>query len=56
MKLQMEKNRRTKKCNKNFKTLHKSQEKCIKLFHDYPKIVSEAKYKTTYVEGLKLVN
>ena len=32
-----------------------SPEKVIKLFDDYPRIVSEAKYKTKYGEGLKIL-
>ena len=30
---------------KNIKNLYKSREKVIKLYNDYPKIISEAKYK-----------
>ena len=39
----------------NIKTLYESQEKVIKLFNDYSRIVSEAKYKTKYGEGLKIL-
>ena len=45
--------RRTEKCNKKNKALYKSREKVIKLFDDYFRIVSKAKYKTKYREGLK---
>ena len=34
---------------------HKSGEVIIKLFNGYPSIVSEAKYKTKYGEGLKIL-
>ena len=37
----------------NIKTLYKSQEKVIRLFHDYCKIASEAKYKRICGEKLK---
>ena len=40
---------------KNIKTLYKSREKVIKLCNDYSEIVSEAKYKTKYREGLKIL-
>ena len=40
---------------KNISTLYKSREKVIKLFNDYSKIVSEAKYKIKYGEGLKII-
>ena len=40
---------------KNTKTIYESREKFIKLFNDYSKIVSEAKYKTIYGEGLKIL-
>ena len=40
---------------KNIKTLYKSREKVIKLCNDYSEIVSEAKYKTKYWEGLKIL-
>ena len=40
---------------KNIKTLYESQEKVIKLFDDYSRIVSEARYKTKYGEGLKIL-
>ena len=45
--------RRSKKCINNIKTLRKSQEKAIKLFNDYSRIVSEAKYKIKYGEDVK---
>ena len=46
--------RRARKCNKkNIKTLYESQEKVIRLFNDYFKVESEAKYKAQYAEGLK---
>ena len=38
---------------KDIKTLYVSAEKVIKLFNDYSKIFSEAKYKTKYGERLK---
>ena len=34
---------------------YESREKVIKLFHDYSRIVSEAKYKTKYGERLKIL-
>ena len=40
---------------KNTKTIYESREKFIKLFNDYSKIVSEAKYKTIYGDGLKIL-
>ena len=40
---------------KNVKTFYESREKVIKMFDDYSKIVSEAKYKTIYGEGLKIL-
>ena len=40
---------------KNISTLYKSREKVIKLFNDYSKTVSEAKYKIKYGEGLKII-
>ena len=40
---------------KNIKTLYESQEKVIKLFDDYSRNASEAKYKTKYEEGLKIL-
>ena len=40
---------------KNIKTLYKSQKKVIKLFHDYCKIASEAKYKRICGEKLKKI-
>ena len=40
---------------KNISSLYKSREKVIKLFNDYSKIVSEAKYKIKYGEGLKII-
>ena len=39
---------------KNIKTLYESQEKVIKLFNDYSKIISKAKYKSFCGEGLKI--
>ena len=41
--------------NIKIKTLQESREKVIKLLDDYSKIVSEAKYKTEYGEGLKIL-
>ena len=38
----------------NVKKLYKSREKVIKLFDDYSRIISEAKYKTKY-QGLKIL-
>ena len=49
------KSEKTKKCNKNIKTLYKSREKVIKLFNYYSKIVSEAKHKTKYEERFKIL-
>ena len=40
---------------KNIKTPYKSQEKVMKLFDDYSRIVFEAQYKTKYGEGLKIL-
>ena len=39
----------------NNKLLYKSQEAVIKLFNDYSSIVSEAKYKSMYGEGFKIL-
>ena len=39
----------------NFKPLYKSREAAIELFNDYSSVVSEAKYKTKYGEGLKIL-
>ena len=44
-----------KKATKNIKTLYESREKVIKLFNDYSKIASKAKYKSIYGEGLKIL-
>ena len=35
--------------------LYESREKVIRLFNDYSKIVCEAKYKTKYREGIKML-
>ena len=43
-----------KSATKNIKTLDASREKVIKLFNDYSKIVSEAKYKTIYGEEIEI--
>ena len=40
---------------KNIKKLYGSREKVIKFFDDYSRIVSKAKYKTKYEEGLKIL-
>ena len=40
---------------KNIKILYESREKVVKLFNDYSRIVSEAKYKTKHGEGLKIL-
>ena len=40
---------------KNIKTLYGSREKVIKLFDDYSRILSEAKYKTKYGQSLKIL-
>ena len=40
---------------KYVKTLYESQEKVMKLFDDYSKIVLEATYKTKYGEELKIL-
>ena len=39
----------------NIKKLCESQEKAIKLFDEYSKIVSKAKYKTKYGDGFKIL-
>ena len=39
----------------NIKTLYESQEKVIRLFNDYSRIVTEAKYRTKNGEGLKIL-
>ena len=39
----------------NIKTLYESQEKVIRLFNDYSRIVTEAKYRTKHGEGLKIL-
>ena len=44
------------KKNKNIKTLYESRENVRKLFNDYPKVVSEAKCKIKYEEGLKMLS
>ena len=44
------------KKNKNIKTLYESREKVTKLFNDYPKVVSEAKCKIKYEDGLKMLS
>ena len=41
--------------NIKIKTLQESREKVINLLDDYSKIVSEAKCKTEYGEGLKIL-
>ena len=40
---------------KNIKTLYESREKVIKLFDDYSRILSEAKYKTKYGQSLEIL-
>ena len=40
---------------KNINFFSESGEVVIKLFNGYPSIVSEAKYKTKYGEGLKIL-
>ena len=51
-----EKNQKSKKnAIKDVKTLYKSREEVIKLFDDCPRIASEAKDKTKYGEGLKIL-
>ena len=41
---------------KNIKALYESRQiQVIKFFNDYSEIVSEAKYKTIYKEGLKIL-
>ena len=40
---------------KNIKTLYESRENVIRLFDDYSRIVSKARYKTKYGEGLKIL-
>ena len=40
---------------KNIKNLYESRKKVIKLYNNYAKIMSEAKYKTKYGEGLKIL-
>ena len=44
------------KKNKNIKTLYESRENVTKLFNDYPKVVSEAKCKIKYEDGLKMLS
>ena len=39
----------------NIKILYESRGKVIKLFDDYSGIVSDAKYKITYGDGLKIL-
>ena len=39
----------------NIETLYESQEKDIKLFDDYPRIVTEANCKSKYGEGLQIL-
>ena len=39
----------------NIKNFYKSREKVIKLYTDYAKITSEAKYKTKHGTGLKIL-
>ena len=51
----MKKSEEQKSAIKNIKTFYESREKVFKLFNDYSKIVSEAKYKTKYGEGLKIL-
>ena len=51
----MKKSEEQKSAIKNIKTFYESREKVFKLFDDYSKIVSEAKYKTKYGEGLKIL-
>ena len=48
-------NKRKKSAIKSIKTLYKSREKVIKLFGNYSRVVSEAKYKTKHGEGLKIL-
>ena len=43
------------KCKKNIKTLYDSRERVSKLIDDYFRIVSEAKFKIKYGEGLKIL-
>ena len=40
---------------KTMKTLQESREKVIKLFNDFSKITSKAKYRSIYGEGLKIL-
>ena len=40
---------------KNFETLYESQEKLLKFFNNYSKIVSQTKFKTKCGEGLKIL-
>ena len=44
-----------KKKSEDIKNLYKSREKVIKLYTDYAKITSEAKYKTKHGTGLKIL-
>ena len=39
----------------NTENLYESREKVIKLYNDYPKIRSEAKHKSKYRKGLKIL-
>ena len=40
-------------CNKNIKDLQEGQEKIIKVYNDYTRMVSDAKCKTIHAKGLK---
>ena len=50
-----EKIKRVEKAIKNIKALFELQEKVMELFDDYSRIVSEAKNKTKYGEGLNIL-
>ena len=39
----------------NIKTLQESREKLIRYFDDYPRNLAEAKYKTNYGKGFKIL-
>ena len=51
----MNKSEEQKSAKTNIKTLYESREKVFKLFNDHSKIISKAKYKTKYGEGLKIL-
>ena len=49
--------KRAKNCNKKIlKIFYKSREKVIKLFNEYSKITSIAKYRSIHRKGLRILN